>query len=334
MSQQPSAKISQVTSDDRIRGAIWGQFVGDAFCLGSHWIYDLAELTQRFPGGPRGFETPAAGHYHFGKMPGDLTHYGDGALLQLQSLAERGAFDAVDFGARFVAMIESPEYRGYRDHAAKGTMANAREFRAAHPGEPYGYQDGSDDDQPATVSRLAPVAARHFRDSGYLAVVERATRVCQNNDRAVAYAEGHALVLRELFSGNALLEAFRAAAGIMAEKGPEGAEVAGRINDAIAVQELSVREATLRFGQSCPLEASFPSAIHCALRHSDDFAAALQATAAAGGDSAGRASMVGAWLGASLGIGAVPAQWRECLTARNVIAACAERIVTLARGDG
>ena len=334
MSQQPSAKISQVTSDDRIRGAIWGQFVGDAFCLGSHWIYDLAELTQRFPGGPRGFETPAAGHYHFGKMPGDLTHYGDGALLQLQSLAERGAFDAVDFGARFVAMIESPEYRGYRDHAAKGTMANAREFRTAHPGEPYGYQDGSDDDQPATVSRLAPVAARHFRDSGYLAVVERATRVCQNNDRAVAYAEGHALVLRELFSGNALLEAFRAAAGIMAEKGPEGAEVAGRINDAIAVQELSVREATLRFGQSCPLEASFPSAIHCALRHSDDFAAALQATAAAGGDSAGRASMVGAWLGASLGIGAVPAQWRERLTARNVIAACAERIVTLARGDG
>ena len=203
--------------------------------------------------------------------------------------------------------------------------------RAGGPLDPLAR---ADDDQPATVSRLAPVAARHFRDSGYLVVVERATRVCQNNDRAVAYAVAHALALRELFLGNALLEAFRKAAGEMAKKGPAGAEVAGRINDAIAVKELSVREATLRFGQSCPLEASFPSAIHCALRYSYDFAAALQATAAAGGDSAGRASMVGAWLGASLGIGAVPAQWRERLTARDIIAACTERIVTLTRGDG
>ncbi|ABQ25110.1 ADP-ribosylglycohydrolase family protein [Geotalea uraniireducens] len=95
---------------DRISGAVWGQFVGDAFCLGSHWIYDLAELEQRFPGGPQGFEEPVAGHYHAGKRPGDLTHYGDGALLLLRSLRERSRFDASDFGSRFVSLIESPGY--------------------------------------------------------------------------------------------------------------------------------------------------------------------------------------------------------------------------------
>jgi hypothetical protein len=92
---------------DQIRGAVWGQFVGDAFCLGSHWIYDLTELSRRFPGGLQGFEDPGEGHYHFGKKPGDLTHYGDGALLQLRSLVQVGHFDAVDFGSRFVVMMES-----------------------------------------------------------------------------------------------------------------------------------------------------------------------------------------------------------------------------------
>ena len=91
MSQVPTsnALLSQdetyyePTLEDRLRGAIWGQLVGDAFCLGSHWIYNLTELENAFPGGVHGFETPREGHYHFGKQPGDQTLYGDGALVML-----------------------------------------------------------------------------------------------------------------------------------------------------------------------------------------------------------------------------------------------------------
>jgi len=305
---------------ERVRGAVWGQFVGDAFCLGSHWIYDLSELDRRFPGGPEGFEAPAEGHYHAGKKPGELTHYGDGALLLLRSLVQCGRFDEVDFGSRFVALVESPDYTGYRDHAARDTLANARAFWQAHPGEGYGYQDGADDDQLATASRLAPVAARHFRGVGYLSLVESATRVCQNNERAVAYNKAHGLILRELFTGNGLESAFRLAARMVTECGPHGAEVAGNIAAALEAVELSVKDATLKFGQSCPLASSFPAAIHCSLRHEHDFAGAIRATAAAGGDSAGRAAMIGAWLGAFLGIGAIPTEWREQLAARDEIA--------------
>jgi len=315
METEKKLNNSDVSLAGRIAGAVWGQFVGDAFCLGSHWIYDLDELDRLFPGGPQGFDPPAEGHYHYGKNPGELTHYGDVALLLLRSLMERDGFDAADFGSRFVAMMECPAYRGYRDHAAKGTLANYHAFREAHPDAAYSFQEGADDDQPATISRLAPLVAHYLRSSEYLQQVERATRVCQNNDRAVAYLKAHAVILRELFSGRPLADAFSHAAEQMAPEGPLGAEVNRKIRDAFSSRSLPVRTVTGRFGQSCPLANSFPAAVQCALHHAGDFSGALKATAAAGGDSAGRAAMIGAWLGAFLGVSAIPAEWRLRLKA-------------------
>lgn len=316
MTPQQTTATPSITLADRISGAVWGQFVGDAFCLGSHWIYDLKELQKRFPGGPLGFEEPVEGHYHAGKQPGELTHYGDAALLLLRSMMERNRFDAADFGARFVGMIECPGYHGYRDHAAQGTVSNYRSFREHHPDSAYSFQDGADDDQPATISRLAPLSARYHHAGDYLALVERLTRVCQNNERAVDYVKGHAVILRELFGGKGLAESFMTATVQL----PGNSEAAGAIDRARELDKLSVLEATLKFGQSCPLPSSFPAAVHCALRHEADFAAAVRSTAAAGGDNAARAAMIGAWLGAAHGIGAIPVAWREKLAARNEIA--------------
>jgi ADP-ribosylglycohydrolase len=327
MSERVNASTLQPSVADRISGAVWGQFVGDAFCLGSHWIYNLEELEQLFPGGPRGFEEPHAGHYHAGKRPGDLTHYGDGALLLLRSLQERTRFDASDFGSRFVSLIESPGYTGYRDHAAKDTVANYRAFRADHPVEVYSYQDGADDDQPAGITRLAPLVARYFRDSDLAGIVERATRVCQNNERAVVYNLTHAMILRELFNGSSLIAAVSSAAKYALQLGPEGVMLAGKVAEAVAGRDLPVREATLKFGQSCPLAGSFPAALQCALHHADDFGGALRVTAAAGGDNAARGAMIGAWLGASLGIQGVPADWRDVLADLDEIASGVEWLV-------
>jgi ADP-ribosyl-[dinitrogen reductase] hydrolase len=334
MSERDYAATQKKSIADRISGAVWGQFVGDAFCLGSHWIYDLGELEQRFPGGPRGFEEPAAGHYHAGKRPGDLTHYGDGALLLLRSLQERGRFDALDFGSRFVSLIGSPGYIGYRDHAAKDTVANYRAYRELHPNEAYGYQDGADDDQPASITRLAPLVARYFRDSDLAGIVERATRVCQNNERAVAYNLTHAMILQKLFNGSTLDDAVRHAAEQAPQLGAEGVMIAGQIAAAVAGRNLSVREATLKFGQSCPLAGSFPAAVQCALHYEDDFGEALRATAAVGGDNAARGSMIGSWLGAFRGIQALPAGWCESLSARKDIESGVEWLVRMAEIPG
>ena len=312
---------------DRMRGAIWGQFVGDAACLGSHWIYDLADLAQRYPVGLKGFEPPPAGHYHSGKAPGDQTHYGDAALLLLESVAEVGRFDAADFGRRFVALTDSPAYTGYRDHATKNTLANYRSFRDAHPGVQFDFQQGANDDQPATATRLAPVIVAHFRDEGLSQIVTAATRVCQNSERAIAYMHCHALVLSGLLDGRDLPAAFETAAEGCKAEGEFGAEVCRKVREALAAKSLPVVEATFGFGQSCPLASSFPSAVQAALANSDDFVAAILATARAGGDNAARAALMGAWLGAWLGIRGVPAGWRERLTARAAISRAVEAIV-------
>ena len=226
-----------------------------------------------------------------------------------------------------MSLIESPGYTGYRDHAAKDTLANYRAYRAAHPDQAYGFQDGADDDQPASITRLAPLVARYFRDSDLAGIVERATRVCQNNERAVAYNLTHAMILRELFNGAGLNEAVGRATEYALQSGSEGVVLAGKIAEAIAARDRPVREITLKFGQSCPLAGSFPAALQCALHHADNFGEALRATAAVGGDNAARAAMIGSWLGASLGIQALPAGWRESLAAREEIASGVEWLV-------
>src|SRR4051794_28410688 len=158
---------AEPTLGERMRGAIWGQFVGDAFCLGSHWIYNLAELESAFPGGVQGFEEPREGHYHAGKKPGEQTHYGDAALVMLESVAESGHFDPADFLRRFEAKFGSEEYRGYCDKATRGTLDHLRVWREEHPASAeIDAQNGGGDDQLATASRPAGGVGGHFGGAG------------------------------------------------------------------------------------------------------------------------------------------------------------------------
>ncbi|HEY5974052.1 MAG TPA: ADP-ribosylglycohydrolase family protein, partial [Geobacteraceae bacterium] len=151
--------------------------------------------------------------------------------------------------------------------------------------------------------------------------------VCQDNEQAIAYGKGMALLLQHLLVGLELPAAARAAVGALASAGPAEGVVAGKIGAALAARNQPVQAATLAFGQSCPLAGSFPAALQAALAHEDDFIAAILATARAGGDNAARAAMIGAWLGARHGLEAVPAAWRERLTARDTISRDVARLL-------
>jgi ADP-ribosylglycohydrolase len=320
--------LKSITLDARLRGAVWGQFVGDAAALGTHWIYDLDELQQVYPAGINGFEDPRSDHYHFGKKPGDQTHYGDGALVLLESLAKEGKFDAKAFGRSFVETFRPGKYSGYTDQATSGTLENFRIFADSNPPECFDFQQGADDDEMAAASRLAALTVRYWNDPNLLTVVEQATRVCQNKDQTVAYMKFNALLLSELLQRRDVYTALRRAEEqTMAVEPQLGQEIRRKTREALEETLNEVTEATLTFGQACPLPKSFPSSIHALLKHSDDFESAILAILRAGGDSAGRASMVGAWLGAHLGIAAIPKTWRTRLTHADRISAATEKIL-------
>jgi ADP-ribosylglycohydrolase len=320
--------IRDVTVDDRLRGAVWGQFVGDAAALGTHWIYDLEELRSKFPGGITGFETPSEGHYHFGKKTGDQTHYGDGGLVLLESIASAGGFDPKTFGQSFVRVFNPEIYTGYLDRATQGTLQNFQAFRDDHPGEEFDFQQGADDDHLAAASRIASLVVRYWRSSELLEMARSATRVCQNNARTIAYMQFHTLLLRELFQGEDVHTALEQAQTEFSTVDPKfSPEIRYKSQGALEETLNDVTEATQTFGQACPLEQSFPSALHAFLKHSDDFETSILATIRAGGDSAGRAAMLGSWVGAHLGIRAIPREWRNRLTAASRINTALDKIL-------
>ncbi|HJV64697.1 MAG TPA: ADP-ribosylglycohydrolase family protein [Geomonas sp.] len=317
-----ASNVSAMT--DRCRGAIWGQFVGDAACLGGE------------PGGtsPKGiglFVQPPQGHVLEGKEPGDLSPYGEAALLMLQSVADLGYFSAPDFGPRFIAHFSAEDYRGHLDQTARGTINNYRAFVEKRPGASYHFQGGADDDHCAALTRLAPVVVNRYQQESLLKVVENATRVCQDNQRAVVYAKCHALIIKELLLGSGLSDAIKKAAKGVAGEGECGREIANATETVCGMLDRDVHAVTTQLGNGSSLKSCFPAALHCALRHQDDFQQAIVQTAKSGGDCAGRAAVIGSWLGALHGVQGIPAEWRERLHEKNELDACIEKVVARIR---
>lgn len=304
------------TPEDRLRGAVLGALVADAYCLGSHWIYDREKFETTFPAGPAGFDVPAEGHYHAGKAAGDLTHYGEGCRILLATLADGRRFDHRTYGTALVDFYSGDGKASYRDRPTKKLLADVQE--AGGTGA-YGFDKGSDDDQNVTTSRLAPLVARHAGDPELMLHVDAATRVLQDNDRAVAYACAHAQLLTDLFAGAAPGEAFTSLARKVDRRTPMGQEIAGFIDAANERLDRSVLDVTSEFGLSCPLVKAFPAAIHNTLRHADNFEDAIKAGADAAGDNASRIMLVGSWLGAAHGASFIPEAWLATLNDRAKI---------------
>ena len=311
---------------DRAKGAVLGQFIGDAMALSSHWHYNLLERQRLYPGGIHGFERPAPGHYHAGREPGEQTHYGDAALLLLRSIVADHGVDHRGFGRRFVDAFDAP-YGGYRDKPTRITIEQAK----SHLDDPdFAFQSGADDFQTVSMCRIAPVVVLHAAHSDRDAVVERVVRVTQANAEAVAHNQAFGRILDALLHGSDLTKAVEM--GCLQQDGPAAELVHIRYGDAVSMLESTVVDATGLVGRSCYLPCTFPSILHACLKHHGDFATAVLETVRAGGDNASRAACVGALMGAAVGFAAMPKHLIEKLRARQEIDPLVDELLAL-RGE-
>ena len=293
--------------ETRRAASLLGALVADAASLGLHWIYDVGRVAKLadargsaafVPIDPKNFEGVPAYFAHAARHDGQCTQYGETLLAAMRALHETGGTfrqDAVQ--AAFVETFgPGGTYAGYIDRPTRGTLDNI----ACGQTDPSGIDD---DQLPATARLPALVAASKLVPDA--ATIEAMIRVTNVNADASAYGHAFVQVLASVLSGATISEALRAGADAAADpiRSALTAALTAEEADSVAYGEITQR--------ACHLPMAMPLAFHI-LERAPTFTGAIERNIRAGGDSAGRAILIGAIMGARHGIAGetgVPLDW-------------------------
>ena len=280
----------------KYEGMLLASFAADALALGAHWIYDTDKIKENF-GRVENYLAPLPGSYHDGKAKGNFTHYGDQALILLQSIPPGEKFELRNFGDNWNTRMQ--DYGGYLDNATKQTKAN--------------FESGNDENNSGSSStdlggaaRIAPLLY-HFRDDYdlVLSYVKEQTAMTHNSTPALLSAEFLCQVTWQALQGISPRQAIAAAL----EKGTGDITLDLRIRNSLEHTDDSTVSIIKKCGQACGAESGLPGVVHLVTTYEDSLTEALIENVMAGGDSAARGLATGMILGAHLGVEAIPQQW-------------------------
>jgi len=247
--------------------------VADSLCLGPHWVYEQEEIAAAFPNGILKFEAPIA-PYHKGKVAGDLTHYGDQAVMLKHSLEKRGGFDAEGWREDWVAAMRG--YQGYVDGASRETL----KIEGKAP-------SGSDD--LGGAARIAPILDLGLSSGDTIAAVRAQTKLTHGDPAVADAAEFFARAVHAVKEGAPFEDALGAATdgGIYRKL-----EVEDHLEKALKYRDDPFPKVAKKLGQACGVEKAFPLALYFLLRPETDFVKTIGDNAMAGGDSSARGMLV------------------------------------------
>ena len=176
---------------------------------------------------------------------------------------------------------------------------------------------GAHDMQLPAIAKLPPLVARLAAtpEAAFDAAIASAVRVTSDHPTAAAFGQVAARMMQAAVTTGGL-EAVTAAA-----QSNGTSETDPLIADALARKNEDNRAVTRHFGMACDLAYGVPSALHNVCT-ADSYTAAVRANIHAGGDSCGRAILVGAVMGAVHGTGGdtgIPAGWIDRLTHRDEV---------------
>ncbi len=232
-----------------------------------------------------------------------------------------------------VKQSKGEELRKYIEAAVRMTHDDddivAYAFKILAELESVGGYHGADDEQMPAIAKLPPLVAVYAGEESLCEVVASAVRVTNDNELAVSFGQAVAKMIESaIHSANtdAAIEAGR----LTAEP-----KVARLIDEALSLKDKDNPAVTAEFGMSCNLVFGVPSAAHN-LATSDSFTEAVRENIYAGGDSCGRAILLGSVLGAVHGIGGdkgIPQKWIDKLTHKQEIETLLEKLVSSRRKE-
>lgn len=275
---------------------VLASFAADSLALGAHWIYDTNEIDRQL-GRVDTLLKPLPGSYHPTKERGEFTHYGDQALVLLESLAQTGKFSLADFAVAWKTLFT--DYKGYIDRATATTLDNmSQQVPPDRCGSPSSDLGGA--------ARIAPLLYFYREDrQALLEAVHQQTALTHNNPATLAGAEFIAKTAWEVLGGAKPIAAMETAL----EEGVADLDLDIRIRGGLDTGGKDTRTVIKKFGQMCGIAAALPGAIHLIATYENDLRTALIENVMAGGDSAARGLVVGMILGAHLGRLAIPDKW-------------------------
>lgn len=261
-----------------IDNAIQGALVADAYCLGSHWIYDETQL-KNLPIDWENLNSPQA-MWHKGKEKGDFTHYGDHGKWLYEYIQVNRHFDPSQYASFWIEKMK--DYHGYVDGSSRETL----EIFKNNPQTLF----GADSHDLSIIGRIAPLLLVSKTKQEFLANTQMFVSLTHNSPIVLKAAQFFASVLFDVALGADIADALEHTAVD---------PILARAHVAALNSKGKESFSTIRtFGPACGVEGGFEGTIHLLLSY-DDYKSALIANAKAGGDNAARAMIIGMIMGAA-----------------------------------
>jgi ADP-ribosylglycohydrolase len=339
---------------DRLRGALWGMFVGDALAMPVHWYYSVAALQRDF-GVIRDYQAPKAHHpssimplastgkagrgaqdgdvvggvilkgkkhhwgqanihYHQGMRAGDNTLNLLCARVLLRGLDANRRYASADFLRDYVAFMTTAD--SHNDTYAESYHRDffANYARGLAP-ERCAGAEGHDTASIGGLVGLPPVIFAALHH-GDVTIANAAALTQLRLTHRSSQLERYVLEFSQLLA-RLLQEPPAAIAPLACAAAQRLGFPAEKVIERVRrnqQSDLDVIGGLL--SPACYIDQSFPAVLYLAARHGDDFEAALMTNTNAGGDNCHRGAVLGAILGAALGVAAIPQRWMQGLTAR------------------
>lgn len=360
-------EIPSAVLKDRIVGSILGVFVGNALGVGVHWQYDLEKL-ERERGFVTDYLDPLPDSYHSGTPnapgrgklgAGQLEQQGVLCRILLQSLAENNALDQQDFLERFERdILREPSMDGTRQGGKYGwtdkTICEIYQSRVIEE-KPWEECVPLRSDTPDSIVRASLIAALYFSTPNEMARqvqnhAKYATADSSVQAHSVAFASMVGAVLQGIplnadmrsflyqqagrslpFSSLLSAQDYDPSYGHFTE--PDSLLWFGSIaqgQEEFQNSLVPAHRTVLLYGQFCAFFGTLPSAYFCAARYPDNFEDAVLCSVNGGGQNTMRTSLVGALVGARVGLAGIPQRFVDGLEERDQLLKLAHQVADLA----